>query len=244
MSEYIRLPKFQKIPDSTIKAEKLNDEFWKNLIFHHLLKFYKETDFTNLKLIIAQEKLKKRSNIEDVIKKYIRNHFNNDQNFGIQGFILNREPSAEGKLNGFYDLKFQHSNWRENITSKSKYFAFECKNLDSGTTLVNEYVYCKKTSKDKEIYYDGGVFRHFNSKYVLEQNFGGMIGFILSGNTDEVATKIKEKLKVPFHISPKGNLIPDGIIHNSIESNENTFDSIHLRNDEEFRLHHLLFNFN
>lgn len=227
--EYIRLPIAKPLLDSRSELRKLSDEEWKNLIFHHLLRFYKEADLKKIKTRIQDEKRKKRSNIEEVIKKEIKKWLKNDRLFDTQDFIINREPSADGNVAGFYDLKFEHSQW------KHKYFPFECKNLDRNAASINEYVY-NKTKKD------GGVYRYLTGKYAPELDFGGMIGFILDGNENEIISKIIVKISGTFQ--------DHSIKKSSIEGNRNTFDSIHLKRPKECRtgqtfiLHHIIFDMN
>lgn len=234
MREYIKLPETKPLSDSRSELRELNDEAWKNHIFSHLLRFYKEADFKEIITAIQAEKSKKRSNIEDVIKKKIKKWLNNDPRFNMHEFIINREPSADGNVDGFYDLKFEHSQW------KPKYFAFECKNLGTKETSINEYVYNKISN-------DGGVYRYVICKYAAEIDFGGMIGFILEGNECDIIPKIIAKLHRTFDDNEIGKLAEKGIIENSIAGNPNTFDSIHLRRqkdkrkNQKFKLHHIVF---
>jgi hypothetical protein len=232
--EYIRLPKTRLLPDKRSELRKLSDDDWKNLIFQHLLRFYKKADFRKIKTLIQDEEKKKRSNIEEVVKKEIKKWLKNDRCFNMQEFIINREPSADGSIDGYYDLKFEHSQW------KNKYFPFECKNLNKTAACINEYVYNKNKN-------DGGVYRYFTGKYAPGQNFGGMIGFILEGNENEIISKIVDKICITFRNDETGKLAINGIIQSSIEGNRNTFDSIHLRQQKEcrtrqtFKLHHIFF---
>ena len=232
--EYIRLPRTRILPDKRSEMRKLSDDVWKNFIFHHLLRFYKKADLKKIKILIQDEKKKKRSNIEEVVKKEIKKWLKNDLRFNAHEFIINREPSADGGIDGYYDLKFQHSQWR------NKCFPFECKNLNRTAACIDEYVY----NKSKK---DGGVYRYFTGKYAPGQNFGGMIGFILEGNENEIISKIIDRMCVTFRGSKIGKLAKNGIIKSSIEGNSNTFDSIHLRLQREcrtgqtFKLHHIFF---
>ena len=234
MREYIKLPKTKFLSDSRSELRKLSDEDWKNHIFSHLLRFYKEADSNEIIKLIEDAKEKKPSNIEEVIKKKIKKWLINDRRFNMHDFIINREPSSDGKVDGFYDLKFEHSQW------KHKYFAFECKNLDKTETSIKEYVYNKAGD-------DGGVYRYVTCKYAAELDFGGMIGFVLEGNENGIISKIINKLHSTFDDNEIGKLAKKGIIENSIEGNPNTFDSIHLRqqrvdrNGQTFKLHHLIF---
>lgn len=232
--EYIRLPKTKHLPDNRSELRKLSDEDWKNLIFHHLLRFYKEADLKKIKTQIQDEKKKKRSNIEEVVKKEIKKWLKNDQRFDSQDFIINREPSADGNIAGFYDLKFEHSQW------KYKYFPFECKNLDRTSASINEYVYNRTKN-------DSGVFRYLIGKYAPELDFGGMIGFILEGTETEIISRIINKIINTFQDNNIGKLAVNGIKKRSIAGNRNIFDSTHLRQQREcstrqtFILHHIIF---
>ncbi len=229
--EYIRLPKQKILPDKRSELRKLNDDDWKNLIFHHLLRFYKEADFGKIKIRIQDEKKKERSYIETVVKKEIVKWLRNDQCFDTHEFKVDREPSSDGVLEGLYDLKFQHSQW------KNKYFPFECKNLNRTAASLNEYVF----NKAKE---DGGVYRYITGKYAPELDFGGMLGFILEGDESEIISKIIEKISSAFHSKKIGKLEGKGIREKAIEGNPNTFESVHLREckaGQPFILHHIIF---
>ena len=68
-----------------------------------------------------------------------------------------------------------------------------------------------------------------------------MIGFVIEGNVADIKNKIVEKLKNRFDITPEGDLL--SVVNSSIEKNEFTFDSNHKRFDNEFLIHHLLFDF-
>lgn len=231
--EYIRIPKTKPLPNEIIQLRKLKDEDWKRFIFQHLLRFYKYADFKQIKARIQDEKKKKRSSIEEVIKKFISRWLRCDQRFDTNGFIINREPSTDGKIDGYYDLKFEHSYW------KRKYFPFECKNLDRHQASINEYVYNKSKN-------DGGVYRYLTGKYASNLAFGGMIGFILEGNENEIILNIINKIIVSFQDRKIEDLATNGITRNSIAGNHNTFDTVHLRQKSSkkrqvFILHHIIF---
>jgi hypothetical protein len=238
--EYICLPKSSVLPDSSFQKRKLDNFFWVNLVHFHLLKFYKEYEIDDLKKLIEIEKKKiSRKHIEDVIKDYIYSWFEkSNKRIFREGIIINLEPKVKYDQVGFYDIKFQHSDWVDSKNESFKYYSVECKNLtlDATKNHIAEYVFVNHKK-------DGGVYRYFNGKYAQNQNFGGMLGFILDGEVNTIKEKIIEKLKSPFDITPQGDLIDNGIILNSIEGNDFTFNSTHKRNDENFTLHHFLFDF-
>jgi len=236
--DYIIVPKQKLIPRSSSLTKNLDDTFWIELIHYHLLNFYKNYPKEELRAKIEAENNKpkgKKKEIEDVIKSYIVYWLENvDKKINYQGIILNQEPKSKYNNKGFYDLKFQHSYWLNHVTDKPNYYVLECKNLSSRQTLINEYVYVDR--KD-----DGGMYRYFNGKYAQEQNFGGKIGFVLSGEVKEIKQKIITKLKASF-INQNGSLISNGIIDNSLYDNDFTFQSSHIRNEHLFSIYHLLFN--
>jgi hypothetical protein len=234
--EYIRLPKTTLLPEGSRKKRVKNDSFWINLIHFHLLKFYKEFEFDELMMLIDTEKKKtKRKHIEDLIKDYIYKWFEkNDRRIFFEGIVINLESKVKYNQTGFYDIKFQHSDWVDIEKEKLKYYSVECKNLDSKSISIDEYIY----NKSKK---DGGVYRHFNGKYAQFNGYGGMLGFVIDGDIDKIKNSIISKLYIPTDLSPEGDLTKDGIESNSIEGNTFTFTSKHKRKGDEFILHHLLF---
>lgn len=239
--EYIIIEKpNNKIPLFTVELEKLDDDFWKKWIFYFLLEFYKNHDKNILKSNIENEKKKEYPQVEKKIAKFMRRYLKNNAEFSSHFCVLGESINDEEK-EGFYDITINNTYW------KSKNFHFECKNLDEnnlerGDSLVNKYI-CHNTykKKDNQYIFDGGILRYFNGKYAQELNFGGMIGFVLGGNTDNIKSKIIEQLKVKLPTTPDGDLIK--IKDNSINENKFTFDSIHSRKNIDFTIHHLLFDF-
>lgn len=225
MTDYIIVPKTELLPTDTNLIRQINDEAWKNHIFSYLMQYCKEVDKKEIAEIIKQEKTEKKSNIEREIKKHIRNWFRNHRHFWQQGFKLKRETHSESYVEGFIDLEFFHSYWgNEPYIDKS--FPFECKNIEAETrgklnASVNEYIY--NPSKK-----NGGVYRYLIKKYSPAQDFGGMIGFLISGNLQKVIDEIIISL-VALDISDKhlGKLTDNGVVINSIAGNKNTFESTH-----------------
>lgn len=243
MRDYFKLPATEVMPDSKIKLRTFNDTVWKNYIFNHLFSYYNAIDNKEIQKIINKEVSKQKSNIETEIKRHLRNWLKRkNPDFDEQGFIVNLEPSSECNKEGFIDIKFEHSDWRK------KYFSFEAKNLGkikriSQATSINEYVYIN--TKHRE---DGGMFRYMTNKYACELNFGGMIGFVVGENKD-LFNKLTDKIKTVYEKLEKGKLKEEKIVLRSIENNENTFDTIHIRESfnsgkvETFVLHHIIFDF-
>ena len=228
--EYIKNTKPSPLPNYTHLLNELDDEFWKKWVFYYLLNFYQNYDQTELNEKIETERKKPMSNIEDLIAVYIRNYFRKNRLIELQGFKIVGGINNDLDIKGLYDISFLHSYW-------NKDFHFECKNLDNSQDLVNKYVCYNKGNS----IFDGGVLRYFNGKYAQNSNFGGMIGFIIEGDVLNIKSKIIKKITDKFNVTPEGDLLR--IIDESISHNNFSFDSFHKRLDNEFIIHHLLFNF-
>lgn len=222
--EYIKIKKPASLPNYTQFLRDLSDEFWQHWVFYHLLSFYKNYNTFELKNKIQEEQNKKFPRVEREIAKYLRTYLKNNREFGLNFNVFGENTNDEEK-EGNYDITINNTYWANN-------FHFECKNLTEKQDLINKYVFVG-TKKD------GGVYRYFNGKYSQNQNFGGMLGFVLAGDIQLIKGKIIEKMKTPFDISSEGNLLKTEL--NSIEGNDFTFDTIHNRLDKKFKLHHLLF---
>ncbi len=243
MKSYIKLPDLKPMPDSRNKLRKFSDIVWKEFVFFFILKYYKEVNETEVIKIIDNEKKQDRAEIEKALKKHIYKWLNNNKTFNRYEFILNLEPSTECNKDGFYDLKFEHSQWRK------KHFSFEAKNLGKTKSMkfsesIKEYVYVK--TKDRE---DGGMYRFMIGKYACDINFGGMIGFVVGETKKNVIENLTEKIKFVYKNEESGKLTNDKIILSSIKDNENTFDTFHIRKNykteqkEKFCLHHIIMDF-
>ncbi|HET7118211.1 MAG TPA: hypothetical protein VFI29_17065 [Hanamia sp.] len=222
--EYIKIKKPVPLPDYTFLLRDLSDEFWQGWVFYYLLMFYKNYDTSELRNRIQKEQHKKFPRVEREIAKYLRVYLNNNREFNLNFNAFGENTNDEEK-EGNYDITIHNTYW-------SSDFHFECKNLTPKANLINEYVYVSSKK-------DGGIYRYFNGKYAQSQNFGGMLGFVLEGDIHVIKDKIIEKMKVPFDISSEGDLLETEL--NSIENNDFTFNSIHNRLGQNFKLHHLLF---
>ena len=238
MKGYFKLPPLVPMSDSRTALRQLSDDDWKNYIFFHLFHYFNNVDFNEITTLINNEKEKSHSEIEALIKRNIRNFLRRkSKKFEEQGFKLNLEAEADS-YQGYYDLKFEHSDW-------NKYFVFEAKNLGEiksrqHSILINEYVYVSKNGKE-----NGGMHRFMTKKYASEINFGGMLGFVVGKSKGDIINNLIEKIKLVYENKESGKLVNDKIILNSIMKNQNTFTSIHSRNGsfEDFYLNHIIMDF-
>jgi len=240
---YIKLPDLKPMPDRRSKLRKFSDIIWKEFVFFFILKYYKEVNETEVIKIIENEKKQNRAEIEKALKKHIYKWLNNNRTFNRHEFVLNLEPSAECNKEGFYDLKFEHSQWRK------KYFSFEAKNLGKTKSMefsesIKKYIYVKENNRE-----DGGMYRFMTNKYACDINFGGMIGFVVGETKKNVVKSLTEKIELVYENKKTGKLTDDKIILSSIKDNENTFDTFHIRKNyktkqtEKFCLHHIIMYF-
>lgn len=233
---HIKLPPTKILSDSCIERRKLNDNDWKNYIFFGLLKCFKEIDRKEILRIINSPNIK----IENAISNSIRRWLMNDRKFNSFEFSVNREPRTDGDQEGFIDLKFQHSQWGNG----NKHFSFEAKNLDGSSKLVNEYVYTNKKIKGTFVE-NGGIFRFMSGKYAHNMEFGGMIGYVIKKYDNNVINILLNKIEDVYRSNKPGKLL--GIEKNSINDNENTFNTIHKRskttNESKFTLYHIIMDF-
>lgn len=233
--EYIKIAELTShFPTDTNLLRDLNNDFWKDWVLYYLLDFYKNYNVQELLDIIKNEQTKKFPRTERELAKYLRKYLKNNIKLNLQGFKVIGEATNDEDVEGNYDITILHSYWEDE-------FYFECKNLslDPKKSLIDKYLYTKIYPKNQQPKRDGGVYRYFNGKYAQNQNFGGMLGFVLDNDIQEIKSQIINKLKDKFDTTPDGDL--KQVIQNSIQSNTFTFDSIHNRKGLDFLLHHILF---
>lgn len=244
----------EKFPDQSKERRKLPDEKWASEICYFLVRFYQEIDRDEVREIVKKEKsdAKKENRhklIEGVIAGTIKKWLEKNEEFCYSmssknselaiGFIIDDELviSKRSRL----DISIRHSDW-----IAPKHFPIECKciygsdrkkpRVDVQEKDVKEYVF---DGKD-----DGGVYRYVTGKYATNQNFGGMMGFLLKGDCQKTITKIKEKLENLVIDYQKITLLE--FIPNAIENQPFTFNTTHNRigeNKENILLHHFIFDF-
>lgn len=227
-------------------GEPKTDDDWKNIIFCSLYEGY-----TSSFCMIDKEEINFQIENEEAITKRIRNWLREDkflQTYLTGEFKIDADVKNDSDLyEGYYDLIIQHSNW------KKKKLIFECNCLNNNSISIKEYIHNpnKKRAKHTD-FQDGGVFRFVINKYSENLDFGGMIGYIQSGNCQKIIQDIKETLKttkINFKGIKVGELINEGI-ENNINNNPYTFNSKHKCYDEsksEFinpiLIHHIFFDF-
>lgn len=168
---------FDKLKQKHIlESSSFGDNYYINCVFNYIYEVY--SSFT--------PKFKKylRAKKEEEITDCIRRKLQKNVNFVVNGFIVNSEPRNQDKSIGYYDLKFEHSSWPK------QYLVLECKPLDKTKKRISSYVYCK-IKKDED---DGGIYRFLINKYATNLAFGGMLGYIINDDPDEIICKLKTEI--------------------------------------------------
>jgi len=108
-------------------------------------------------------------------------HLRNDQNRSRHLFRIDWEPyvlDMEGEVLGRLDIRFTHG------YDSAVYLSIECKLLrvrppgGKFANLATEYV-------------TQGMYRYFNGKYATGLNKGGMLGYVMDGDTPEAQKHVK-----------------------------------------------------
>lgn len=231
-------------------AEKVKT-YRKKLKQHHLNNLIDDEDAVNqiLSFLFEFDQKSEKSVLmgkeEDEITDDIRDWLDKYEDFNFSGFkvdsqVKNRNRNQEG----YYDLKFQHSDWEGA-------FYFECKRMDETKTMTTEYVYRPATERTKA---DGGLYRFLINKYAdANKDFGGMIGFVIKGAVKNVIDNVKDKisdLKITENKIKFGQSTNPKLLEQTISGNKNTFLSQHVRCDKTVNkiispvlIYHIFFDF-
>jgi hypothetical protein len=215
------------------EASAFNDNFYLTQIFNYLSETY--NSFTPAcRNFLKQQK-------EEDITDYIRRKLQDNENFSLEGFKVNSEARNQDKVIGYYDLKFEHSDWM------NQYFVLECKPVNTTKSRVDAYIH-KTTQIQNE---DGGLYRFLINKYATDKFFGGMLGYIISDTPDEVINSLKKKIQ-SFQITKGelcfGNIQNVQLLEMPVNNFTYSFQSNHVRirdNQviEPIHIFHLFFDF-
>jgi hypothetical protein len=158
-------------------ASVFDDNFYLTQIFNYLSETY--NNFTSA----CRNDLKQQN--EETITDYVRRKLQNNKDFCLDGFIVNTEARNQDKVIGYYDLKFEHSDWL------NQYFVLECKPVNATKSKIDAYIH--KTSRNQDD--DGGLYRFLINKYATDKLFGGILGYIVSSTPEEVINRLKKKIQ-------------------------------------------------
>jgi len=116
-----------------------------------------------------------------------------------------------------------------------KQFIIECKRLRSANQ-----VYIKgRYNKTKEKYEVNGIERYIKLTYAKNDEYAGMMGFIIQGNPENIVKKPSHKVK-SFHPSDE----MEQLLKQECADWKLSFQSKHIRvNGKAIHLYHLFFDF-
>ncbi len=139
-------------------------------------------------------------------------------------FFINREAQE-----GFYS-EIGYSDIKIDIAASGRYFAFECKRLDDKTG---------KSSLQQK-YIDDGLDRFIAEKYAKEEDFGGMIGFVVTGEIENIVLDMKGKVKNHCFVHSYGFLL-----NKFCDNCRTSFQSKHVRKNSlgDIHIYHLFLDF-
>ena len=196
------------------EVSKFDDNFYLTQIFKYLSNTYNSFTAT------CRNALKQKK--EEEITDYVRRRLQNNEDFVLEGFRVNSEARNQDKTVGYYDLKFENGDWL------NQYFVLECKPIDTTKTKADAYIHKKTKSQDE----DGGLYRFLINKYSTNKPFGGMLGYIISGNPQQVIDNLKKKIQT-FRIKRGslcfGNLQNSELLDAHIANFNYCFQSNHTR---------------
>jgi hypothetical protein len=215
------------------EAAAFDDNFYLTQIFHYLSETY--NNFTPAcRISLKQQK-------EEDITDYIRRKLQNNEDFILSGFKVNTEARNQDRVVGYYDLKFEHSDWM------NQYFVLECKPINTTKSKIDAYIH--KTTRNHDE--DGGLYRFIINKYATGKLFGGMLGYIVSNTPEEVVSTLKKKIQ-SFQITKNGvcfgNIQNAELLELPVDKFVYSFQSKHVRiyNDQiiaPIHIFHLFFDF-
>lgn len=196
------------------EASKFDDNFYLTQIFRYLAYTYNNLTAT------CRNALKQKK--EEEITDYVRRKLQNNEDFALEGFKVNSEVRNQDKVVGYYDLKFENGDWL------NQYFVLECKPINTTKSKIDAYIHKSIKSQDE----DGGLYRFLINKYATDKPFGGMLGYITSGDPQKTVSSLKTKIRT-FQITQGdlcfGNLQNSELLDMSIANFNYSFQSNHTR---------------
>jgi hypothetical protein len=123
---------------------------------------------------------------ETAIARSLRNAMRQAKNLSralpclIDREVVEDDPDS-GEEKGRIDIRFTHG------SDESVYFAFECKRLNVPTNGG-----CKSLARE---YVEKGMMRFVTGKYATGLTQGGMIGFVMDGNSAAATDKVDEAIR-------------------------------------------------
>jgi hypothetical protein len=168
---------------------------------------------------------------EETITRRFRNTLRQERDFRKLPVRLDREcwldEEASAEVLGRLDLRLTAAGQvREDV-----YFAFECKRLNvlfpSGKrSLASDYV-------------EEGMMRFVESQYSPEQETGGMLGYVMDGQTDAAIEAVERALRARCAALKMD--APGGLAVSTLRPEQEVVkETVHQLGSRRFLLHHVL----
>lgn len=195
-----------------------------------------QTDFINSNLIKLGYSTK-QDIIENLfIRSLIESYDRIDKNIGIENEIRDRFVkdlyTTDSEIKRWLQLKIIYLDWENWVFTNE----FELARTDITFKLTGlEFILeCKRLKSPDKAYIDEGLERFITLKYSKGNEYAGMIGFVVSGDSKIISEGLKRKIEVLEHTisTTDVSLIPG-------------FNSQHERIDNtQICIYHLFFDLN
>jgi len=164
---------------------------------------------------------------KDLCRHMIQNKKNSELPFRIHYQSVELEP-IDGTEQGDMDIAFFPSQ----ISQENIYFCLECKRLHvtkngKFSALATEYV-------------TEGMIRLINGKYSAAVNHGGMLGYVLDGDTAQAINNVRSAVQArhtDLGMTPPGDMQPSSIRSADTRIRETHHTRPH--NSGPFQIHHI-----
>lgn len=104
----------------------------------------------------------------------------------------------------------------------------------SGLEFIVE---CKRLKSASKQYIDEGLYRFINLEYSANEDYAGMLGFVVEGDTEKICRSIKEKCEEEEYIL-------NDFSKQKYTGWKYSFNSVHIRsNNSDIGIYHLFFEF-
>ena len=146
-------------------------------------------------------------------------------------FVDDLYHNEESPIKKWLQYKVIYLNWEN--------WSFDCGGLKvrsdfsfkiSGMEFIIE---CKRLKSADKAYIDEGLERFINLKYAKGDEYGGMIGFVISGDKNAISDGLQKRIKMLHHTQSINRASPKPF-----------FNTIHRRSDtSQIELYHMFFDF-
>lgn len=169
------------------------------------------------------------------IKSLIESYNRIDKNISVENEIRDRFIkdlyTTDSQIKRWLQLKIIYLDWENWVFTNE----FELARTDITFKLTGlEFILeCKRLKSPDKAYIDEGLEQFIKLKYSKGDEYAGMIGFVVSGDSKIISNELRNKIEVLVHATSISNI-----------SSLNRFESNHARIDKtQICVYHLFFDF-